>query len=227
MSAALAFSASASAQVQAGRYASLQIRPASLTLTAERPVAELTMSSLDAHELIFDARLYRWTQHGAADAFAQASEPLVLPPVYDVLPYERQMLRVGFANPPAASLQERAYQLRIREVPQNGAASGTRMLTVPVFVAPAARQGSVSYELKRKDGATAQLTVRNASNEHVDLGGARIESGGETAFTLPAAFYVLAGNTRTLTFAPAKPLQSVARIRCAGSCEAPGDLRVR
>lgn len=187
------------------------------------------MSSLDAHVLIFDVQAVSWSQDGDADRFSDAPELRVVPPVYDVQPFEREIVRVALEAPLVAGDRERAYQLRFREVLQPGSHDAARTLIVPVFVAPSQRSGGVRYELQRVGQGQARLIVRNDSNEHVNVAALRIESGGDNVYSARPGLCVLAGNTRSFLFTPARPLQAaqVKVVVSTGDAETFVDVPVR
>ncbi|MGH7660388.1 MAG: fimbrial biogenesis chaperone [Vulcanimicrobiaceae bacterium] len=190
----------------AATHASLQIAPTSLTLDGARSTGEVVMSSLDARTLIFDLETVAWKQNGDSDSFSPTSDLVVVPPVYDVAPYRQVLVRVGWTNK-SESVDERAFQIRFREVQPPGATQTARTLEAPVFIAPSERRGEARYELQRTSPEEARLIVENASNTHVFLGDVKLTSGNETVFSGALRTYVLAGNTRNFTIRLARPVE--------------------
>ena len=156
------------------------------------------MNSLDARDLIFDLETVAWTQRGDADSFTPTNDLMVVPPVYDIQPFRRVLVRVGLRDKSAGSATtERAFQIRFREVLPAGSSGTARTLTEAVFVSPAQTQGEVKYTLQRGGERTATLVVNNESNAHVYLNKVRIESGGQEVYAGSLGAYVLASNARS------------------------------
>lgn len=176
-------------------------------LDAAHPIGQLTMSSLDARTIIFDLETVAWTQSGDIDSFTPSSELAVVPPVYDIAPFQRALVRIGLREKAQQLSSERAFQVRFREVLPSGATQTPRTLAEQVFVAPAERRGDVRYELQRVGSQQARISVQNDSNAHVYLGDIRIGSGDQVAYSGSLRAYVLAGNARTFTVPLAHPLE--------------------
>lgn len=179
-------------------YASLQLSPRSVTLSAANPVGQIAMNSLDARDLIFDLEAVEWTQQGDADSFSATNDLVIVPPVYDVRPFRRMLVRIGLRHKASAEPSERAFQVRFREVLATDSHEQPRILTATVFLAPAERQGNIRYELQRSGDRAANLAVHNESNAHLYLNKIRLESAGQEVYAGSPGAYVLANNTRTL-----------------------------
>lgn len=189
-------------------YASLQLSPRSVTLSATQRVGQIAMNSLDARDLIFDLQAVTWTQRGDADSFTPTNDLTVVPPVYDAQPFRRVLVRFGSREQSADTSNERAYQIQFREVLPAGSNEKPRTLTAPVFLAPAQPHGEVKYTLQRTGEKNAKLVVDNQANAHVYLGTIRIESGGQEVYSGSLGAYVLAANSRSFSLELAQPLAS-------------------
>ena len=189
-------------------YASLQLSPRSIVLDTTHRVGQIAMSSLDAHDLIFDLEPVVWTQHGDNDSFAPTRDLIVVPPVYDVQPFRRIVVRVGLREKSSSPASERAFQVRFREVLAPGSQWEARVVSAPVFVAPAEKSGEVQYELQREGETGAKLIVNDESNVHTYLGKIRVESGDQEVSSASLDEYVLSGNSRTFALQLKHPLQS-------------------
>jgi len=113
-------------------YASLQLSPRSVTLDATHRVGQIAMNSLDARDLIFDLEAVAWTQRGDADSFTPTNDLAIAPPVFDVKPFRRVLVRFG-ARAGGEVSSERAFQIRFREVLPAGARDTARTLTAAIF----------------------------------------------------------------------------------------------
>ena len=164
------------------------------------------MSSLDARDLIFDLEAVAWSQRGDEDSFVPTTDLTIVPPVYDVQPFRRVLVRFGLREKPIDVSAERAFQVRFREVLPAGSSEKPRTLAAAVFLAPAHQQGEVKYALQRVDEKDVKLAVDNQSNAHVYLGKIRLESGGQEVFAGSLGAYVLAANSRTFALQLSHPL---------------------
>jgi len=188
-------------------YASLQLSPLSVTLNGAHRIGQIAMNSLDARDVIFDLQAVTWTQKAGEDSFSPTNDLQIVPPVYDVQPFRRVLVRFAAASQTAeTSSEERAYQIQFREVVPAGSHDTPRTLTAPVFIAPAQPHGEAKYARRRNGERDAELVVDNRSNAHVYLGVIRIESGGQQVYDGPLNAYILAGNARTFPLNLAHPL---------------------
>lgn len=188
-------------------YASLQLTPRSVTLDAKHAVGQIAMNSLDARDLIFDLEAVAWTQRGDADSFVPTNDLMVVPPVYDVQPFRRVLIRVGLRQKTPSLSVERAFQIRFSEVIPTGSSETARTLTAMVFLSPAQSNGEAKYTLQRVGEKNAKLVVDDQSNAHLYLGKIRIESGGQEAYAGSLDAYVLAANSRSFALRLTHPLQ--------------------
>jgi P pilus assembly chaperone PapD len=195
------------ARAATSRYASLQLAPDAVTLGPNQRVGQLFMNSLDARPAIFEAEALAWRQDGGTDVLAPSPDVLTVPTVFDVQPYERQSIRVTIADSSFGDV-ERAFQLHFHEVPQPGSSGPAREFMVPMFVSPRARSGSVEYSLRSTGARGAELIVRNASNEHVQLRSLEIVQGDESCYNGSPKQYVLAESTRVLSLPVTCDLQN-------------------
>lgn len=195
------------ARAASSGYASLQLAPAVVTLGPQDRVGQLFMNSLDARPAIFQVEAFAWRQDGRTDLLTASPDVLIVPSVYDVAPYERQSIRVTIRDAAFGEV-ERAFQLRFREVPQPGVSARMRDFTVPMFLSPRKRSGNVEYELHSTGARGAELIVRNASNEHVQLRSLEIVQGQQSCYSGSPKEFVLAESTRVLSLPVSCDLQS-------------------
>ena len=157
------------------------------------------MNSLEARDLVFDLEVVAWQQNGDVDTFTPSSTLMVVPPVYELKPFQRALVRVGFAQKDQGAATERAFQIRFREVQAAGTTQPPRTLTAPVFVPPTQQEGEVRYALERSSEQEARIAVHDDSNVHAYIGELRIVSDGQDVYNGAPRVYVLAGNTRTFS----------------------------
>jgi fimbrial chaperone protein len=198
----------ASWPANAATHASLQLAPSSVTLSSAHAIGQMIMSSLDARDLIFDVEVTAWQQQGDTETFPPTTDLIVIPPVYDVEPFQRSLIRIALRDKAEEPATERAFQVWFREVLPARATRKPRTLTAAVFIAPPEPTGEVRYELERVGPKEARLTVHDESNVHAYIGELRIASGGHDVFKGRLEAYVLAGNSRAFLLKLAQPIES-------------------
>lgn len=188
--------------------ASFGVKPAAATIDAKTPVAEFFLSSLGARPTIFEVRVERWTQTAGADRYT-AADARIVPAVFTLSPYQERFIRIAPRLQPMQTETEQSYRVRITEVVPGQATpppSARRFDTV-LFVAPRVESGEATFAIFAT-GKTAHLTVTNAANYHVYVGGCTIDAAGKELYRGPALGYVLAGTTRTFTLSLAEKLDA-------------------
>ncbi|MBV8688957.1 MAG: molecular chaperone, partial [Candidatus Eremiobacteraeota bacterium] len=173
-------------------------KPSTVTIDAQHPIAPIAVSSLNARTVSFDVRIHRWAQNADGDVVDAAEAPglLVVPPIFSIAPYQTTLIRVAFRGPAPSPSAEGSYQVAMTEIV--GASATPRVITVPMFVRPAATSGSISYTLRRTGSTAASLIIQNASNVHLFLSKLAVLLNEKTLYKGNSSIYVLAGCTRTL-----------------------------
>lgn len=175
-------------------------KPNSLTLDAQHRIAQLEFSSLDARTNLFDVTVARWSQTDGQDSLVPVTDPIVVPPIFSISPYETVLLRLTFRLPPQPGPSETSYQVIIKEVLPKTASANARIVTVPLFVPPASPSTTApTYTLKRAGSPnSADLIIKNASNTHIYIGKLSVEVDSKSLYEGVPAIYVLAGQSRTI-----------------------------
>jgi fimbrial chaperone protein len=179
----------------------LQVSPVSLSLQALRNADGLWLSNTATNIVHAQVRVYHWTQP-SGDQLVPSRNLLVSPPMLQVDPGDRQLIRVIRTGlpPNGADAVEDAYRVLVDELPiENKGKTGLQFVlhySIPVFVEPAGT-ASASPQLQwilQRDGDKAILQVINNGNGHaqlsrvsyVDRAGHRIEiNKGLMGYVLP------------------------------------------
>ena len=208
--------------------AQLGVAPRVVTIDASHPVAEVSVSSLRARTVIFDASIDRWEQRGDSDIYAATGSFVFVPSVFALNPYATQLVRVALRTP-AIENREAAYRLSIVEVVAGSATPppSARAFSIPVFVAPAKLEGDVRYELRARAGNRCDVVVRNESNSHAYIATLAVESDGRELFAGKVNAFVLAGNTRTIPVTLRAPLRGAATLRIANEAGSERSISVQ
>ena len=182
---------------------SFQVNPVRVTLSADAPVAALTIRNMEARETVVQLQLRQWSQRDGDDAFTETSALLVTPPIVRVAGGGEQIVRIGLRAQPDAQV-EQSYRLFVREVPPPPAPGfqGLQValqVSLPVFVLPMAPlREDVRWQLGRAPTGSLQLTASNVGTRHLQLLGATLHPEDGPAIARPdMTGYVLPGQAMT------------------------------
>lgn len=161
------------------------------------------MSNTGDNEVHAQVRVYHWTQQGGEDKLVPSRGLVISPPMVQIAPGERQLIRTIRLNAPPSGpgAVEDAYRIVIDELPVDSpTTSKLRFVlrySVPVFVAPAgstAPPPELGWALVR-DGDKVALEVTNAGGSHAQLAALSFvnASGLRTELTAGLLGYVLPG----------------------------------
>ncbi|HVT35489.1 MAG TPA: fimbria/pilus periplasmic chaperone [Nevskiaceae bacterium] len=194
----------------------LTVSPVQTTLEPGQRATSVTMVNSTDDNKVIQAEVMRWTHVDGQDHYEPAGELLVNPPLFKLAAGASQIVRVGFAQPPAGREREVQYRLYLQEVPsqdQQAPFAGAQLkmllrLGVPVFVAPAAIQAeSIKWRAIRR-GSDIELQLTNASNAHVRAAEVALgpHDGKPEDFVHANSFaYVFPGETHSWTLQPNWP----------------------
>lgn len=192
--------------------AGLQVSPISLSLQARESASGLTLSNTSNTVVQAQVRVQQWTQDATGDQLTPSRGLLASPPMIELQPGERQLVRIirAKAPPQGAGAVEDAYRLLVNEVPvklpENTSGLQFAMsYSLPVFVQPVG-MAKTSPQLQwsthlQPDGKTVKLRVSNRGNGHAQLAGLSFTnaSGTSTALYPGLLGYVLPGATMNWT----------------------------
>ncbi len=185
----------------------LQVAPTTLTLAAARSADGLWLSNTGAEALHAQVRVYAWTQEGGEDHLAPSRALAISPPMLQLEPGARQLVRVIRVGAPPIG-NEQAFRLIVDELPLDVPAPATEAkpgsatalkftlrYSVPIFVAPATPTAA-DLEAHVISGDVPALEVRNAGSQHSQLAGLSLVVQGQREDLVPGLLgYVLPGQT--------------------------------
>lgn len=190
----------------------LQVSPISLSLQARESASGLTLSNTSNTVVQAQVRVQQWTQDGSGDTLTPSRGLLASPPMIELQPGERQLVRIirAKAPPQGAGAVEDAYRLLVNEVPvklpENTSGLQFAMsYSLPVFVQPVG-VAKTSPQLQwsthlQPDGKTVKLRVSNRGNGHAQLAGLGFTNASGTSTDIHQGLlgYVLPGATMNWT----------------------------
>ena len=190
----------------------LQVSPISLSLQARETASGLTLSNAGNNVVQAQVRVQQWTQDDSGDTLTPSRGLLASPPMIELQPGERQLVRIirAKAPPQGAGAVEDAYRLLVNEVPAKlpENTSGLQFAlsySLPVFVQPVG-VAKTSPQLQwsthlQPDGKEVKLYVKNTGNGHAKLVGLSFTDTAGTSMDIHPGLlgYVLPGATMNWT----------------------------
>ena len=196
----------ASLAVAQAHAANFTVSPVRVELSAQRPVAALTIRNEMADEsVVVQLRTVAWTQQDGREVHADTTDLLATPPIFTLAPGASQILRVGLRRPVEGS-QEIAYRLFVREVPPEPKPGFTGLMTalemsIPLFAKPRTPVApALEWRLKAGSDGNYSLVVRNDGNAHAQVANLALSvpDATEPLGTYPGFAYLLPGQAREI-----------------------------
>lgn len=191
---------------QALAAAQFAIEPLLLNLPAEKLATSLKLGNAGAAPVTVQAELVSWNQDKGEDSYAATSDFVVSPPVFSLAPGATQVVRIGRLKRATAPQSERAYRIKLTEVPSADSGSGGKLATVmqlslPIFVPPAERKGRPATEITSVvEGMDLRASVTNPGLVHDKLTRMTLLQDGKVIAERTLNYYVLAGAKRELVW---------------------------
>lgn len=175
---------------------SFTVTPVRIDIAPMRRAASIEVQNTSDKAAQLQAERYRWTRdNGGSDELAATEDFVVTPPIIQLAPGQKQIVRVLLLGAPDPS-REQAYRLILQETlvgdpPPNTVATVLR-ISMPVFVAAPNAQPRLVFTQKR-EGEQWRLTADNNGNAHGFIVAARSAAGDK----LPVDGYLLPGERRS------------------------------
>ncbi|WP_233235697.1 molecular chaperone [Bordetella sp. LUAb4] len=214
--------------------ASLQITPVMVNLRPDETATAITLSNDGSEPIYGQVRVFRWDQANGDDALAPTQDMVASPPLIEMGPGARQIIRL-LRTGPQAPQAEQTFRILIDEIapPELGAQSGVTVrlrYSVPIFVTPGAVAAPALKWTVQRVGGIWVLEAHNDGGRHAQVAAAQLVAG-DHVYDINKGLlgYALAGRTRRwqLTLpadaALKAPLKLRARIN-ANPAEAPVTL---
>ena len=190
----------------------LQVSPTSLSLQARESASGLTLSNSGSDMVRAQVRVYQWLQDGSGEQLTPSRGLLASPPMIELKPGERQLIRIirAKAPPQGTGAVEDAYRVLVNELPikSDNQTTGLQFAlsySLPVFVQPVGVT-KTSPQLQwsthlQPDGKEVKLRVSNSGNGHAKLSGLSFVNTAGTSTVINSGLlgYVLPGATMNWT----------------------------
>ncbi|MDO9360650.1 MAG: fimbria/pilus periplasmic chaperone [Polaromonas sp.] len=194
--------------VPAAHAASLQVAPISLEFSPQEQAQSIWLSNTGTTPVRAQVRVLQWSQPEQADLLAPTRELVPSPPMVEIAPGEKQMIRI-IRTQPGMPDSEKSFRLIVDELPgPSGAAAapggGLQFLlrySVPVFVSVAApvpassKPTDVSGLSATLEGPPPVLAVANSGKQRIKISQlVYVDAQGQRTSLAPGLLgYVLSG----------------------------------
>lgn len=197
--------------VAAQAAASVLLWPVDPVIEPGQRATALWLENRGDEPVLLQVRIFAWSQQDGAEALGPQADIVGTPPMVEVAPGARQLVRLTRTTPVPAG-EERAFRIIIDEVPRP-AATGSReggavrfqmRYSIPLFVygdglapprADAAAVPRLTWRVASQGGQSF-LEVSNQGRVHARLTGALLEQQGVRSNLAEGLLgYVLAGST--------------------------------
>ncbi len=185
---------------------SFTVTPVRIDFPPLRRAASIEVQNTGESPAQLQAERFRWTRdNGGDDELAPTEDFVVTPPIMQLAPGQKQIVRLLLLGPPDPK-RELAYRLILQETlvgdpPPNTVATVLR-ISLPVFVAAPNTQPELAFSLVR-EAAQWRITADNKGNAHGFIVASRTSDGDK----LPVDGYLLPGERRSWLIAA--PLQRI------------------
>jgi fimbrial chaperone protein len=157
----------------------LELAPIMLNLTQDKPDV-LYIANRSTAPVTVQIEAYAWSQIDGVDRLSPTDSLLVSPPLTNIAPGERQIVRVLADRNEGAG--ETAYRLLVSQIPSNNRPSGQvkvlLQFSLPVFVGGAqAQPAALGWRARLGDGEVT-LIAHNGGGKAVKLTGMHIAANG-------------------------------------------------
>lgn len=211
-----------SALISTARAGAIAVSPVRVQLSAQRSVSAVTIVNNAAEPALVQLELKEWTQPGGIDTMTATSDLIASPPIFQLAPGARQVVRIGMRRP-LDPQRELAYRLFVQEVPGTAFPGATLdvalRLSVPVLVAPKVADAapSLKWHMQADDRGEVTLRATNAGNAHARVREFSVLGSGDQVLVPKRQIlaYVLAGQTRTWELGKVDGLERGASVALA------------
>lgn len=190
--------------------ASISVNPVLITLDASDSIAAMTVTNQGDETVVMQASVNAWSIRDNREHYQPTTALLVNPPVFEVAPGQRQIVRIGLIDTEPQAV-EQSFRVFLEQAPAtpgddtsaDSTASEPRgvqvmlRLGIPVFVAPAAeREQALQWRAERLDAERLRIEAVNQGNVHAKVSRLALRAGEQAVTTLELSSYILPGSRR-------------------------------
>jgi fimbrial chaperone protein len=173
----------------------IAVNPIRLELEPGQRTGSLNITNNSAETKVLQISVMQWKQAAGESVYEPASNVIATPVLFRMPPKSRQLVRVGFVNPPATLSDELSYRVYLTEVPeQKNEDNQVRFLLrlgIPMFFPPDKAEDRLDWQLIHLGNGGLKLVAENRGNRHVRLQGIKLVDNKSLLFEEQALTYLL------------------------------------
>lgn len=180
------------------------VNPVRIFLTPQDRATALTIVNEGDAPLVLQTEMYRWAQSAnGQEELTPSDDVVVSPPIIQLAPKARQVVRLARVAPGAAPTQL-TFRVIVREVPDAAAVAATDQpplalaVSLPIFITPRGAKSALACELKRGDAAATVMLCENSGTAYAQIRQVSLLRGTQEVFQTDTGVYVLPGTKRTI-----------------------------
>lgn len=182
-------------------------------MTPRERVVAVSITNEGESEVALQADLYAWGQsEDGTDALDPTEDLLLAPPIIQLEPKTRQVVRLALLKP-ADPERQLTYRLIVREVPeltqpkdQTLQVPITLALSMPVFITPPGAKRRVECEVQRPEAQTLGTRCANLGNAYAQVRGVVLRRDNKELARFEGGAYILPGARKFLRVESALPI---------------------
>lgn len=183
---------------------SFTVNPVRIFLGPQDRATALTIVNEGDAPLVLQTEMYRWSQGtGGQEELSPAEELVVSPPIIQLAPKGRQVVRLARVAPGAVSVQQ-TFRVIVREVPDAAAVAASEQaplalaVSLPIFITPRGAKAALACELRRGEGNAAAMLCENSGTAYAQIRQVGLLRGSQEIFQTDTGVYVLHGTKRMI-----------------------------
>lgn len=184
----------------------IAVNPIRLELEPGQRTGSLNITNNSAETKVLQISVMQWKQVAGESVYQAASNVIATPVLFRMPPKSRQLVRVGFVNPPAILPGELSYRVYLTEVPEHknddNQVRFLLRLGIPLFFAPDKAEDVLDWQLSQLSGGELRLVAENRGNRHVRLQGIKLVDNEGLLAEEQALNYLLPHSRKEWRFTP-------------------------
>ncbi|MGZ5180748.1 MAG: fimbrial biogenesis chaperone [Ramlibacter sp.] len=195
--------------------AEFSVSPVRIYMTPRDRAVAVTVANEGDQPVVIQAELFDWSQKASGEDVLAPTDNIVLsPPIANIPPKSRQVLRLARVGPPPQGT-EQTFRMVLREVPEARPADGSVKVqvalafSIPIFVTPADAKKQVVCTARRLARDTAVAECQNDGRAYAQVRSlALLAPGGQKIVSRDMGSYLLPGVKRAFELKASTPVAS-------------------
>jgi fimbrial chaperone protein len=190
----------------------IAVNPIRLELEPGQRTGSLNITNNSDETKVLQVTVMQWKQVAGESVYETTSNVIATPVLFRMSPKSRQLVRVGFVNPPTSLPDELSYRVYLTEVPEHkNEDNQVRFLLrlgIPMFFPPDKVEDGLDWQLSQLPDGGLRLIAENRGNRHVRLQGIKLMDNDGMLVDEQALEYLLPHSRREWRLTPSRRLSA-------------------